>query len=111
MQHFSSKEFKVLYKYALIKPHKQPEVGDFLPFLQERQLWHRSLIRASECQDSLLAAIPLVMCCMWSITCHAWISFSPSLNHLKFRILMNALKNLKSCKYYKNAVFCLLNAN
>lgn len=29
MQHFSPKDFKVLYKYALIKPHKQPEVGDF----------------------------------------------------------------------------------
>lgn len=35
MQHFSPKDFKGLYKYALIKPHKQPEVGDFLSFLQE----------------------------------------------------------------------------
>lgn len=48
MQHFSSKDFKVLYKYALIKPHKQLEVGDFLPSLQECQLWHRSPVRASE---------------------------------------------------------------
>lgn len=48
MQHFSSKDFKVLYKYALIKAHKQLEVGDFLPSLQECQ-WHRRPVGASEC--------------------------------------------------------------
>lgn len=39
MQHFPSKDFKVLYKHALTKPAKQPEVGVLLPFLQACQPW------------------------------------------------------------------------
>lgn len=95
MQHFPSKDFKVLYKYALIKPHKQLEVGDFLPFLRERQPWHRSLSRAPECLRFFTGCrspcdvlhVKGHLSCLNSL-------FPPSLNHRKFRNIMNAVKNL-----------------
>lgn len=90
MQHFSSKDFKVLYKHALIKPHKQPEVGDFLPLLQECQLWHSNGMRACGPQGPFWLPLPWNVLHV-SVTAIFGSFFSPSLSHLECRVLVNAL--------------------